>query len=214
MEFSPRSPVWVGARLWAFCFQFFVAEQIARLGWPGHYSMMRNWISDLGSGRSPLHRVMNGSFVLQGLLISLGAVLVHRVFPARWIYWVALVLLMISGVGVMVVGLVPEDADAPMHRLGALIHLLGGNLAMILVGVMTLIGAASRPFRMRATGWITLAAGSAGLLALLALGLSGLSALSTEGQIAGAVERLAAYPLPLWLTWTGLTILGMRETSE
>jgi hypothetical protein len=29
----------VGACLWLLCFQFFVAEQIARLGWTGHYSM-------------------------------------------------------------------------------------------------------------------------------------------------------------------------------
>jgi putative Mn2+ efflux pump MntP len=157
---------------------------------------------------------MNGSFVLQGFLISLGAVLVHRIFPARWNYWVALVLLVVSGAGVIVVGLVPEDADAQVHRLGALAHLLAGNLVMILVGAMTLAGAAAQPFRMRATGWITLAAGSAGLLALLALGLSSLSALSTGEWIAGVVERLAAYPIPLWLTGTGVMILGMRAASE
>ena len=66
---------WVGACLWLFCFQFFIAEQIARLGWSGHYSMTRDYISDLGAVRcsvsgsvcSSLHWVMNGSFMLQGL---------------------------------------------------------------------------------------------------------------------------------------------------
>ena len=74
----------LGAGFWLFCFQFFVGEQIARLGWTGHYSMARNYISDLGAVRcggtaacSSLHWVMNGSFVLQGLLIVFGAVLVR-----------------------------------------------------------------------------------------------------------------------------------------
>ncbi len=78
----------LGAGLWLFCFQFFVGEQIARLGWPGHYSMARNYISDLGAVRcdgaatcSSLHWVMNGSFVLQGLLIVFGTVLVRSFFP-------------------------------------------------------------------------------------------------------------------------------------
>ncbi len=75
--------------MWLFCFQFFVGEQIARLGWTGHYSMARDYISDLGACawrlRSvlALHWVMNGSFVLQGLLIVFGAVLVRGFFPAR-----------------------------------------------------------------------------------------------------------------------------------
>src|SRR5271156_5509570 len=43
------APTKVGACLWLLCFQFFVAEQIARLGWTGHYSMRRNYISDLGA---------------------------------------------------------------------------------------------------------------------------------------------------------------------
>ena len=37
--------------------------------WPGHYSMTGNWISDLGAANSPLHWVMNGSFIVQGVLI-------------------------------------------------------------------------------------------------------------------------------------------------
>ena len=75
MESLHRDSSRIGPWLWLCCFQFFVAEQIARLGWPGHYSMARDFISDLGSARSPLHWVMNGSFMLQGLLIFFGAVL-------------------------------------------------------------------------------------------------------------------------------------------
>ena len=84
MESLHRDSSRIGPWLWLSCFQFFVAEQITRLGWPGHYSMARDYISDLGSARSPLHWVMNGSFMLQGLLIFLGAVLVRPDGHVAW----------------------------------------------------------------------------------------------------------------------------------
>jgi hypothetical membrane protein len=190
MESSPRTPPWLGAGWWALCFQFFVAEQIARLSWPG-YSMTGNWISDLGSATSPRHWIMNGSLIVQGVLISVGAILMRRLFPAKASYRIALMLFLISGLGVLVVGLVPEDHNAQVHQVAALAHLLAGNLAMILMGVAMLAGAA----RVRFRGVITLMAGLLGLtaLALLALG---------EKDV-GTFERLSAYPLTLWLTWTG-----------
>jgi len=191
MESSPRTLPWLGAGWWALCFQFFVAEQIARMRWPGHYSMSMNWISDLGAANSPLHWVMNGSFVVQGVLISVGAILMRRLFPAKASYRVALLLFLVSGVGVLVVGLVPEDSDAQVHRLAALVHLLAGNLAMTLMGLAMVAGAA----RVRFRGVITLLAGLLGLTALALLGLG-------EKDV-GTFERLAAYPLTLWLTWTG-----------
>ena len=58
--------------------------------------------------------------------------LVRGFFPARPVYRLALFLLAVAGVGVLVVGLVPEDADFRLHILGAVANFLGGNLAMIL----------------------------------------------------------------------------------
>jgi hypothetical membrane protein len=191
MESSPRTPPWLGAGWWALCFQFFVAEQIARLRWPGQYSMSMNWISDLGAANSPLYWVMNGSFVLQGVLISVGAILMRRLFPAKWGFRIPLLLFLVSGVGVLVLGLVPEDRGAQVHRLAAEVHLGAGNLAMVLMGLAMIAAAA----RMRFRGCITLLAGLLGLTGLVLLGLG-------EKDV-GAMERLAAYPLTLWLTWIG-----------
>ncbi len=153
--------------------------------------MTMNWISDLGTAKSPLHWVMNGSFVLQGLLISVGAILMRRLFPAKWSYQVALMLFLVSGLGVLVLGLVPEDRVAEVHRLGAQVHLLAGNLGMILMGLAMIAGTARRRFR----GAITLLAGLLGLTALTLLALG-------EKDV-GTFERLSAYPLTLWLTWMG-----------
>jgi hypothetical membrane protein len=205
---------WVGACLWLCCFQFFIAEQIARLGWTRHYSMKRDYISDLGllhcigsaagSACATLHWVMNSSFVLQGFLIFFGAALVPRLFPDGWVYRIALALLALAGLGVLLVGLVPGDINVRLHLLGAAANFLGGNLAMILLGLVGIRRSIYQPVAMRRRGWITFAAGSVGLLAALALGLP--DSLSWNAGT-GAVERLAAYPLPLWLTWTGFRML-------
>jgi hypothetical membrane protein len=214
MESLRRDSSRIGARLWLCCFQFFVAEQIARLGWPGHYSMARDYISDLGSARSPLHWVMNGSFMLQGLLIFFGAVLARRYFPARLVYQVALLLLAVAGVGVLVVGLEPEDGNLRCHLLGAAANFLGGNLGMILLGLVMIRRSVCLGRGKRGKSWVPFVAGSVGLLATLALGFRGTPSWDALGWNTGTVERLAAYPLPLWLTWTGWLMLTDRfETS-
>jgi hypothetical membrane protein len=145
--------------------------------------MRRGFISDLGATGSSLHWVMNGSFVLQGLLIFFGAVLLHRLLPS-----IAVALLAIAGLGVLVVGLVPEDTNARLHLQGAAANFLGGNLAIILLAK-------------RWKSWIAFAAGIIGLLATLAL------AFGRMGPDTGTVERLAAYPLPLILSWSGWRML-------
>ena len=193
----------VGAGLWLCCFQFFVAEQIARLGWTGHYSMARNYVSDLGAAESPLRWVMNGSFVLQGLLIFFGAVMMRKCFPGRLMYRIVLVLFAVAGTGVLVVGLVPEDSNGQLHILGAVANFFGGNVAMIVLGGMMIRRAVGSKWR----SWITFAAGSVGLLATLAIGFRATPSWAAMGWDAGTVERLAAYPLPLWLTWTGYLFL-------
>jgi hypothetical membrane protein len=210
MESSRRDSSRTGPWLWLCCFQFFVAEQIARLGWPGHYSMTRDYISDLGSARSPLHWVMNGSFRLQGLLIFFGAVMTRRYFAAHLVYRVLLLLLMVAGVGVLVVGLVPEDADFRWHVLGAAGNFLGGNLGMTLLGLLMIRRSVCLPRGKRWTSWIAFVAGSVGLLATVALGFRGTPSWAALGWNTGTVERFAAYPLPMWLTWTGWLMLKGR----
>jgi hypothetical membrane protein len=195
----------LGARMWGLCFQFFVAEQVARFGWMvnrAHYSMTRNWISDLGATTTPWHWVMNGSFLLQGVLIAGGAVLVRSMFPARFLYWLILFLLLASGMGVFVVGTFPENVNMQVHGLAALIHLLCGNLAMILLGLAQV---------RRSRGQITLAAGIIGLAGLVTLGYLNGNPGSSLALNAGLIERFTAYPLPLWLTWTGYLMLRRVE---
>jgi hypothetical membrane protein len=201
MKVSAMVSRWA-ATAWVCCFQFFVAEQIARLGWTGHYSMARDYISDLGTARSSLHWVMNGSFLLQGLLIFLGALGIRGFLPQ-----LSRVLFAIAGVGVFLVGWVAEDQDAHLHIAGAVAHFLAGNAAMIVLGCAWMY----RPEGKNWKTWGTLAAGGVGLLATAALGFRQSPSWHWG---TGIVERLAAYPLPLWLTWTGYWLRKDMSATE
>ncbi len=110
---------------------------------------------------------MNGSFVLQGLLIVFGTVLVRSFFPSRLVYRIALALLVIAGMGVLEVGVAPEDVNLRLHLLGAVANFLGGNLAMILLGLVMIRRSVCEALPSRFRSWITFALGSIGLLATL-----------------------------------------------
>lgn len=211
----PSSPT-VGAALWLLCFQYFVAEQVARHGWSTPYSMVSNYISDLGavacrmhagSGLwvcSPLHRLMNASFILQGMLIFFGAVLVRSRFPAGRAWTAARWLIAIAGPGVLLVGLYPEDVNLPVHDVGAIAHFLCGNLGVALLG----LAMSQWSPRTRLVGSLSVFAGLVGLTATLLF-----FADIDLGLGVGGMERIAAYPLPLWLTAMGAFLLSTRRSN-
>ena len=186
---------------WTLCFQYFVAELIARSGWTLPYSARFNYISDLGAVLcvtggsdpvcSPLHAVMNGSFVLQGVLIVTGVVLGRGWLPAGRAVAIARVLLVLSGVLLALVGVFPEDVNPPVHRLVAAVHFVCADLGMLLLG--------------RALGAVTVICGAVGIVGLALLG-----ARLTFGLGIGTIERIAAYPFPFWLCFTGASLLVAR----
>ncbi|HEY1453464.1 MAG TPA: DUF998 domain-containing protein [Roseiarcus sp.] len=200
-----------GAWLWVGCLQYFVAEAIAAAGFRGAFSLRRNFISDLGavrcgdsSGCSPLHPLMNVSFLLQGALIFGGAVLVWPLFP-RGLARLGLVLVAASGLGVAVVGLAPEDAAPSWHYLGAAENLLLSNTGAALIGA-ALLREKQAP---RAVGRLSLGFGLIGLA-----GLAGLAVRLDFGLGAGVIERIAAYPFPLWLAGMGVWLLRGGELGR
>jgi hypothetical membrane protein len=194
---------WGGA-LWVGCLQFFVAEAVAAGGFVGSYEYRRNYISDLGAlscgeNCSPLHALMNASFVLQGVLILAGAFLVWPLFPRGLLSRLALGLVAASGFGVALVGVAPEDLAPGWHYLGAAENLLLCNAGAALLGVALLREGAAP----RVVGLLSLAFGMIGLG-----GLGGLAFGYDFGLGLGGVERVAAYPFPLWIAGMGAWLLS------
>jgi hypothetical membrane protein len=186
-----------GALAWLLTLQFFVVETVAQLQVDGPYSRADDVISALGTADSPAHFWMNASFVLQGVLIAAG-VLLLRPLLTRGAGAAATVLLSAAALGVLLVGLFPSDGNAGLHAFGAVLHLLGGGLGLIALAYTL------RP-RSEALG-TTLA-----LLGLVGTAMTVFFLTEvTEYLGRGGTERAAAYVVPIGLALAGAALWRMR----
>lgn len=205
-----KRAVWLGAFVWILAVQFFVAQIVVQSAWLTPFSLKENFISDLGNTTcgfypkdsamyvcSPWHMWMNASFILLGLIILIGAALLRPTFPpTRW-RAAGLILLALAGGGIIAVGLFPEDGNIAYHRVGAAAHFILGNLAMVAMGIAVWT-ARRRP----GLAVYSIVSGVTGLLATALFISEHNFSLGT-----GGMERLAAYPLPLWLIVAGISCL-------
>jgi hypothetical protein len=104
---------------------------------------------------------------------------------------------------VALVGLAPEDSAPGWHYFGAAENLLSCNAGAALLGV-ALLREGSAP---RAVGVLSLTFGLIGLA-----GLAGLAAGHDFGLGLGGVERVAAYPFPLWIAGMGAWLIWGGES--
>lgn len=206
-----------GAFIWILAIQFFIAQAIVQAAWTTPFSLTANYISDLGNTTcgpypvdsnmyvcSPRHAWMNASFIVQGVIILVGIALLARAFPAGRARTVGLVLLALAGPGSILVGMFPENVNITPHTIGAAAHFVSGNLGIaVLGGVLT----ATR--RQRPLAIFSIISGIVGLLATM-LFISG----NYLGTGIGGMERIAAYPLPLWLIVVGVTLLRQAVSNR
>lgn len=194
-----------GPILWALSIQYFVAQVIVASAWKNPpYSWRLNAISDLGATRcgsfdgrlmcSPLHPVMNASFIVLGVGMAAGSALTYRTLGRGR---PGFVLMAAAGIGTMVVGFVPLDTVYWLHLAGADVALVLGNIALIVLG---------RTWRqVRWLCWYSLLS-AVGALAALCLFL-------THNRFflgLGGMERAAAYPQTVWLIVVGLYLWTSR----
>jgi hypothetical membrane protein len=109
-----------------------------------------------------------------------------------------------SGIGVFLVGLAPEDVSAPLHYSGAGENFICCHLGMATMGVSYLRSGATTS----ALGWLSLGVGLTGLT-----GIGLLAAGEYLGLGVGIVERIVAYPFPLWLAAIGALQLTQRAPA-
>ncbi len=221
---------YVGALAMLSVLQYFVAEAAVIGAWAGRepYSRRTGYISDLGavgcgefSGRdvcSPAHLLMNASFVVQGIGMMVGSLLLSSavigiaaragarlaVAPGRRSPSAAALaarsLSLAAGAGTVVVGLVPEDAGSGWHLVGALMYFAAGALALLLVGWL---------WRHRTPlSWFILACGAVSLAALITGGVTGM-----QVPEPGTLERLMGYPITIGMAALGL-VVAQRVRQE
>lgn len=200
--------------VWASSIQFFVVQAVVQSAWTTPFRLTTNYISDLGNTTcgmfpagstnyvcSPWYAWMNASFVLTGVTTLLGAGLLRDALrSSRW-GLASLVMVGIAGLGFVLVGLYPENVNFPPHNLGAGLQFVCGNLGQVAFGIAMLR-------RSRGLALTSIISGLVGLLAT-ALFVTG----NHRPLGVGGMERLAAYPLPLWTTVTGLRIRSVMGSS-
>jgi hypothetical membrane protein len=216
-DVAPRTVIIVGALAWVLAtIQFVAAQFVVASAWKPPYSWSDNYISDLANTAcgpfavphgapaqvcSPLHGVMNTSFIVTGVLTVAGAVLLKRAWPASRLTTAALVLWVAAGVGKILVGLVPENTNVGLHLIGAL-NIPIGCCAILLAGL-------SVRHSRRTLSAVSIALGVVGLVGTV---------LSTAAQFVGpeldlglgvgGMERVSDYPGSLWVLLIGIVALS------
>jgi hypothetical membrane protein len=130
MTHLSRKQTVVGALLWLLTAQYYVAEVITARAWQVIPYGPYNTISDLGATHcgtlfglsyacSPLHTLMNSSFIATGVLTLVGLTLLRRRFPQTSAVRVVCTLIALSSVGTILVGVFPENENIAVHLFGA-----------------------------------------------------------------------------------------------
>ena len=165
--------------------QFSICLVLAEIAFP-NYNVSTNYISDLGAFCpstgpciiEPSANIFNGSIILLGLLILLGAYYLRRAFHST----PAAVVVALAGVGAMGVGLFPETTGI-WHSVFSLIVFLFAGLSAVLT---------SR-YQKRPMSYFSIVLGVMTLAALV-LFIGG----EYLGLGAGGMERMVVYPTLIW----------------
>ncbi|AJT41252.1 DUF998 domain-containing protein [Psychromicrobium lacuslunae] len=191
---------------------YFIGELITAAAWSkAPYDWNNNYISDLGVPEcltldrivcSPAHGVMNTAFISVGVLTLLALLLLIRLL-AGWRRILLAVPTALFGIGIIIVGSFPGstaeaiggEARMMMHGIGALLAIGVGNLMLLAAAIVFW-----RSFRGYAVSSLVLAV--IGLSAIAGTKLGGF------GLGVGGIERLAVYPVLLWLILSGVLILS------
>ena len=180
--------------------QYFAVQAVVASGWSPPYSLRTNTISDLGNtgcGRfnarpvcSPLHELMNISFLVLGTTMVIGSVLMYYAVPTRRRTRWGFGAMVVAGLGVVLVGQFPENTVSALHGIGAGLPFTVGNVAVVALALTLPL-----PRSIRVLSVI------AGVVALVAL----VSYTSNHdwGLGQGGIERVVAYPQTVWLVVVG-----------
>ncbi|MCZ2837519.1 DUF998 domain-containing protein [Modestobacter sp. VKM Ac-2985] len=186
-----------GGLAWVLTLQFFVVEAIAALQYEG-YSYSADVISDLGTAASPARLLMNASFVLQGVLIIAGALLLRPGLAGTG-GRLARPVLVVAGLGVLLVGLFPSDGNTTVHAIAAGAHFLGGGIGLIALAYGV------RP-RSEPLGTTLALLGLVGVIATIFF-----ASAVFVGLGEGGMERVAGYVVPLGLPLAGALLWRQKD---
>jgi hypothetical membrane protein len=188
---------------------YFLIQLIVAWVFIPSYSLVSNSISDLGVTScgsygspticSPRWWLMDYvGFLVLGLVMVVGSALLYHEFTERIprerrAAMFGFGLIALGGLGSILVGFFPENENRTMHIIGAFLAIAIGNVAILVLGaVLTL------PESMRRS-----------MLMFSSLALAALLCFASHRSFGigrGTMERIAAYPVSIWLITFGLYV--------
>ena len=138
---------------------------------------------------------MNIGFIILGILIISGAILLRHLWPKSRMTNVALTLIVIGGIGEIMAGLAPGNVNVVIHAIGALLHWLCGYTGIILLGLGT----------WKTRKHIAIFSLLCGIIAIAGLFLYGNQIDFGMGR--GVMQRIVAYPSTIWMITLGIYFL-------
>jgi len=186
---------------------FFLGQFITQFTTTQPYSMENQAISDLGITAcgpyeeytthkivqmcAPLHLVMDGTFVVYGLLIMLGSSLALRfIWPQGKFRKSGLVLMFFGGIEAVVAGFSPLNLAPTLHSISGGLAISALNVSLILLGI-----AAKKKWKM--AGRWTIFMGVLGAFGSI------MDKPPYAGLGYGGWERVAGYAFALWTIGIG-----------
>jgi hypothetical membrane protein len=207
MQFKNTFSYRFGAWLWVASLQYYVVQLVVAAAWSNHkgYNWANNTISDLANTHcgpygerlvcSPLHPLMNASFILLGLTMIGGSLLLVRAGGANRIAQAGFGSMILAGMGTIIVGLFPENSVSTLHVLGAALPFIFGNIGMIVLGYsLKKLPRMVRLYSVLSGGVGSVALGLFVTHQYVGLGLGGL-------------ERVVSYPQSIWMIVVGCYVL-------
>ncbi|MFI9537649.1 DUF998 domain-containing protein [Nocardia fusca] len=182
---------------WVLVFGYLLAELVTATAWESAYSFRHHTVSDLGittctpHACSPLHLLMNATFVALGLVTIAGAVVFRNYIPHGPRQWSVVALAVVIGLSTAATGFFPSDDGIVLHVLAVLPAFVSRHIVLILLAIWLW------KHRRLAALWSAFCA-SAGIVGAV---------LMMIGLQVGMTERLVLYPLPTWMAVTGAAIV-------
>ena len=200
----------LGPLLYCSAIQYFLVQILVGIRFSPHYSLTRNTISDLGNSScgifnnrqicSPLHTLMNISFLTLGITMITGSLLLCQSFRKSRNAMVGFTLFAIGGAGTALVGIFPENTVSALHGIGAALPFLIGNVGVVILGFSLEVPKILRIY--------TVLTGS---IALAALGVYASGHYIGLGE--GGLERVVAYPQTIWIIILGIYSLAQLTNT-
>jgi hypothetical membrane protein len=211
-SFTDKLP-WLGPLIYLLSIFYFLAQIIVGWVWNPPYSLVHNTISDLGNTGcdqagypnvcSPRWLLMDIAFVVLGLVMLVGSLFIYQEFtfakrakpdPERIAAFVGFSFMAVAGLGSILVGVRPENTTAFLHSTGAGIAIGLGNIGILVLAlVLRSLPEGLRTF-MRFFSVLS-------LLAAICFATG-----HDFGIGQGGMERIAAYPMTVWLIAFGMYI--------